>query len=65
MTQQELSKARNADLRASLEAMRRAAQRAREIAIQTHTAIVILKDGKVQRVPAEELLQQAEAGTAG
>jgi hypothetical protein len=60
MTQQELSKTRNADLRASLAAMQRAARQARRLAIQTHTAIVIVKDGKVIRVPAEELLRQAE-----
>jgi hypothetical protein len=55
MTQQELSKAKNPDLRASLAAMRRAAEMARKIAIQTDTEIVLVKDGKPVRIPAEEL----------
>lgn len=55
MTQQELSKARNPDLRASLAAMRRAAELARKTAIQTDTAIVLVKDGKPVRIPAERL----------
>jgi hypothetical protein len=57
MTPQELDKAHSADLRASLAALRRAAQQARELAVQTHTAIVIVKNGKVVRIPAEELQQ--------
>lgn len=46
MTQQELSKARNPDLRASLIAMRRAAEMARKTAIQTNTGIIVVRDGK-------------------
>ncbi|MGE0667383.1 MAG: hypothetical protein AB7O49_12570 [Sphingomonadales bacterium] len=55
MTPQELSKAKNPDLRTSLVAMRRAAEMARKIAIQTNTAIVMVRDGKPVRVTAEEL----------
>jgi hypothetical protein len=55
MTQQELSKARNPDLRASLAAMRRAAELARQTAIQTDTEIVAVRDGKLVRIPAEQL----------
>lgn len=55
MTQQELSKAKNPDLRASLAAMRRAAQLARQTAIQTDTAIVVVRGGKLTRIPAEQL----------
>jgi hypothetical protein len=58
MTQQDLSKAKNPDLRASLAAMRRAADMARSTAIQTDTDIVIVKDGKPVRVTAEELRQE-------
>jgi hypothetical protein len=54
---QKLSKARNPDLRASLTAMRRAAEMARKTAIQTDTEIVIVKDGKPVWVTAEELRQ--------
>lgn len=55
MTQQELSKAKNPDLRGSLPAMRRAAELARKTAIQTDTEIVVVKDGKLVHVPAHEL----------
>lgn len=61
MTQQDLSKAKNPDLRASLAAMRRAAEMARSTAIQTNTDIVIVKDGKPVRVTAEELRQERGA----
>jgi len=61
MTHQELSKAKNPDLRASLAAMRRAAEMARSTAIQTNTEIVIVKDGKPVRVTAEELRQERRA----
>lgn len=55
MTQQELFKAKNPDLRASLAAMQRAADLARRTALQTDTAIVIVQDGKLMRIPAEQL----------
>ncbi|MBS0577259.1 MAG: hypothetical protein JSS45_12695 [Proteobacteria bacterium] len=58
MTQQELSKARNPDLRASLVALRRAAEDARRIARQTNTAIVLVRDGKPVRIPAEQLREE-------
>ena len=58
MTQQELSKAKSPDQRASLAAMRRAAEMARSIAIQTNTEIVIVKDGKLVRISAEELRKE-------
>jgi hypothetical protein len=55
MTQQEISKAKNADLRASLAAMQRAAELAHQRAIQTNTGIVIVQDGKLVHISAEEL----------
>lgn len=58
MTQEELSKARSADLRGSLAAMQRAAQEARRIAIQTNTAIIVVRDGKIVRIPADELREE-------
>lgn len=61
MTQQELSKAKNPDLRASLAAMRRAAEMARSIAIQTDTEIVIVKDGRPVRITAEEVRKEQRA----
>lgn len=55
MTQQELSKAANPDLQASLVAIQRAAALARQTAMQTNTAIVVVKDGKLLRITAEQL----------
>lgn len=55
MKQQELFKAKNPDLRASLAAMQRAAELARRTALQTDTAIVVVQDGKLMRIPAEQL----------
>jgi hypothetical protein len=55
MMQQELAKAKNPDLRASLAAMRRAAELARQTAVQTNTAIVVVVDGKPVRIPAKQL----------
>lgn len=55
MTPQELAKAKNPDLRASLAAMHRAARLARKIAVQTDTEIVVVREGKLLRIPAEQL----------
>ncbi|MDR2861913.1 MAG: hypothetical protein LBV07_05140 [Syntrophobacterales bacterium] len=55
MTKQDISKAKNPDQRASLAAMQRAAQLARQIAIQTNTGIVVVRDGKPVVISAEEL----------
>lgn len=61
MKPQELSKARNPDLRASLAAMLRAAESARQTALQTGTAIVVVRDGKPVRITAEELRKEQRA----
>ena len=55
MKQEDLPKARHADMRGSLAAMHRAAELARQTAIQTDTAIVLVRDGKPVRVTAAEL----------
>jgi hypothetical protein len=55
MTQKDISKAKNPDLRSSMTAMRRAAALARKTAIQTDTAIILVRDGKPVRIPAAEL----------
>ena len=60
MTFHELSQARNPDIRASLAALRRAAEQARKTAVQTNTALVIVKDGKLLRIPAVELAKTGE-----
>ena len=53
--QEDLPKATHADMRGSFAAMRRAAVMAREVAIQTDTAIVVVRDGKPVRISAAEL----------
>lgn len=55
MTQEELSKAKDPELVASIQAIKRAAAMARKIAVQTDTGIVIMKDEKLVRVSAEQL----------
>ncbi|GAB2726037.1 hypothetical protein GCM10027019_01840 [Melaminivora jejuensis] len=64
MNPQDISKARNPDLRASVQAMRRAAELARQTALQTETAIVIVQDGKPVRVTADTLRKQAHKAAA-
>jgi hypothetical protein len=55
MHQRDLSECTHADMRGSLAAMRRAAASARKTAIQTDTAIVLVRDGKTVRISAAEL----------
>ena len=50
MSPRPLDSARNADIPASFEALKRAAQRAREVARQTGTAPVIGEDGHVRLI---------------
>ncbi|MEY4766666.1 MAG: hypothetical protein RI907_3339 [Pseudomonadota bacterium] len=61
MNANDISDAKDPDLRASLDALRRAAQLARKTAIQTETSLVIVKDGQIKRISADELRQQAAA----
>ena len=62
MKPRDISQASNPDLRASMAAMRRAAERARAIAIQTDTAVIRMRDGKVVRVTADELREELRRG---
>jgi hypothetical protein len=50
MNTRPLDEARDPDLRGSLAALRRAARRAREIAAQTGTAIVVSRNGVIEHV---------------
>ena len=59
MKAQDLSKAKDPDLRASLAAMQRAAALARKIAMQTDTGIVIVQDNELRYITAEELRLEA------
>lgn len=58
MKPQALSEAKNPDLRASFAAMQRAAELARQTAIQTNTEIIVVRDGKPVRIPAAQLRKE-------
>jgi hypothetical protein len=53
MNKQPIDQARDPDLRRSYAALRRAAQRAREVAGQTGTAIVVSRQGVIEHVQPE------------
>ena len=53
----DLHEARDPDIRGSVAAMNRAAQSAREIAIQTNTDLIIKKNDNIVRISPEELRQ--------
>ena len=61
-----IEQAINKDLRGSWPALQRAAQRARELARQTGTALVISRDGVIQQihVEAEAEIQTVQQPTA-
>ncbi len=50
MNKQSIEKAQDADLRLSVAAMQRAAQRARELARKTGTAIVVSRNGIIEHL---------------
>lgn len=58
-----ITEAKDPDLRASGAAMSRAAQLARETAIRTDTNLVVVKDGKLTRIPAQVLRSAAAHGS--
>jgi predicted ABC-type ATPase len=54
-----------AELKGSLAALRRAAQRARQVALQTGTDLIVVRDGRIVRVnPAEEVPSISQPGQA-
>ena len=60
MKAKDLSTAKDPELRGSLAAMQRAAAMARKIAIQTNTAIVVVQDGKVVHISADQLRREEQ-----
>ncbi|MBI1321901.1 hypothetical protein GC170_01750 [bacterium] len=62
MSVRESDRSHDADVRDAMAALRRAAETARQIAIQTGTAIIVVKDAKRVRITAEELRKQQAAG---
>jgi hypothetical protein len=57
------SKLRNTDMQAAPAALLRAARRAREIARQTNTAIVIVRDGKLVEETASDFDSELAGGS--
>jgi hypothetical protein len=56
MNSNDLANAKDPDVRAALGALRRAAQSARKTVMQTNTHLIIMKDGRMQRIAASELV---------
>lgn len=65
MINNDISNAKDPDLRNALAALRRASLMARKIAIQTDTNIVVIRDGKMIRISADELRRQEENSLSG
>lgn len=59
MKTNDITKAKNPALRGSLNALRRSADAARKVAIQTDTNLIVVKDGKLTRIPAQVLREAA------
>ena len=64
MNANDLANAKDPDVRASLQALQRAAQLARQTAIQTETHLIVVKDGQMLRISADELRQRAQSQRA-
>lgn len=59
MKTNDITQASDPALRGSLNALRRAAAAARKVAMQTDTDLIIVKDGKLTRISAQELREAA------
>lgn len=55
MKTNDITKAKNPALRGSLNALRRSADAARKVAIQTNTNLIVVKDGKLTSIPPQTL----------
>ncbi|MBM5799637.1 MAG: hypothetical protein FJ077_02090 [Cyanobacteria bacterium K_DeepCast_35m_m2_023] len=60
----DISEATNPALRGSLAALRRAAEEARRIAIQTGTDLIVFRNGEITRIPPQELAEPATPSSA-
>ena len=61
MTTRDIRLSTDSDLAGSYAAMQRVGKSVVDLAIQTNAAIVTMIDGKVVRIPAEELIKRREA----
>jgi len=59
----DISTAKDPDIRNSWPAIQRAAMMARKIGIDTNTGIVVVRDGKLIRMSADELRKQEPSTT--
>jgi hypothetical protein len=59
MKTNDITRAKDPALRGSLNALRRSAAAARKVAIQTDTNLIVVKDGKLTRIPAQVLREEA------
>lgn len=62
MSMKDIAEAKDPDLRASVVAMHRAAELARETAIRTDTDLIVVKNGQLVRISAQAL-REARAAT--
>jgi hypothetical protein len=62
---QPIEQAQDADLRLSVAAMHRAAQRARELARRTGTYLVVSRDGEVVYLDPDQMEPQTPAASPG
>ena len=60
MNQKPITEAKDKDIAGSFEALRRAARRAREIAAQTGTAIIVQREGRIERITPSPLKPSAD-----
>lgn len=63
MNTKPIEQAKSADLRGSWPALLRAAQRARELAAQTGTELIVMRDGVLQRIRPRQNMGAAPSCT--
>jgi len=64
MNQKDIEQAKNRDLAGSLPAIRRAAKRARQVAAQTGTALIVWRDGQIKRITVTDPEETPKKPTA-
>ena len=51
MDPQSIEQSKDSDMAGSIHALRRAAKRARQVAAQTGTDLIVWRDGRIERIP--------------
>ena len=64
MNSKSIEQAKDTDMASSINAIRRAAKRAGQVAAQTGTSLIVWHDGKIERVTAQPAEAQASKATA-